>query len=105
MLIILFLVCCVWVCAVPVHSSFVFTFLFNEKRYASYVFNKKIMGFTNKSHIVDLANTLMVQLVSRTHQRSGLLSQPGFESQHKLLKTKIRGMSLLLVEFFFLLLI
>jgi len=48
------------------------------------------------------ANTLTVQLVSTTRQRSGWLSQPGFESRHHLLKTKIRGTSLPLVESFFL---
>jgi hypothetical protein len=45
-----------------------------------------------------IANTLTVQLVSTTRQRSGWLSQPGFESRHHLLKTKIRGTSLSLVE-------
>jgi len=48
------------------------------------------------------ANTLTVQLVSTTRQRSGWLSQPGFKSRHHLLKTKIRGTSLPLVESFFL---
>ena len=46
------------------------------------------------------ANTLTVQLVRRTRQRSGSLSQPGFESRHTLLKMKIRRTSLPLVEFF-----
>ena len=49
---------------------------------------------------INLANTLTVQLISRTRQRSGLLSQPGFESRHKFLKMKIKGTSLPLVEFF-----
>jgi hypothetical protein len=43
------------------------------------------------------ANTLTVQLVSRTRQRSGLLSQPGFESRHQL-KKKSQGVSLPLVK-------